>query len=378
MSRHVLDIQHYTDSRTFLLEQQRLFGKLWLFAGFSSMVAGRNQFFTRHLAGIPVLVQRTQAGVRAFVNQCPHRKSPIQTACSGTRPLVCPYHAWTFGPEGQLRSTPNARLYQFDAAEKAALHLQALPVEVVGQLIFVNLGDDPLALSEQFSEDFLAQLRDVSAYLDSHLVYSCHRVRYNWKLNMENVKDFNHVPFIHPKTFFPALKAPVQVPEACLPGEPPASVVQRLRRPDAVKLCALSYTGGLPMSSAPAWFAKDCDTYGDGTHYNNWFVYPNVNFCSVKGGYFLLQQYDPVAPGETDYHLWMMTARRKDTRTDFTALLSTLIRGERQVIAEDTQVLERMQAGFGLHSGQVCHGDYEGMLVDQHLWYRANILGEQP
>ena len=103
MVRHVLDIKHYTDPGTFDQEQRELFGKLWLFAGFSSMVARRNQFFTRRLAGVPVLVQRTEAGVRAFINQCPHRKSAIQTACSGTRPLVCPYHAWTFGPEGELR-----------------------------------------------------------------------------------------------------------------------------------------------------------------------------------------------------------------------------------------------------------------------------------
>ncbi|MDF5810288.1 hypothetical protein P4123_30750 [Pseudomonas aeruginosa] len=31
-----------------------------------------------------------------------------------------------------------------------------------------------------------------------------------------------------------------------------------------------------------------------------------MNFCGVRGEHFLLQQYDPVAPGETDYHLWMM------------------------------------------------------------------------
>ncbi len=91
-----------------------------------------------------------------------------------------------------------------------------------------------------------------------------------------------------------------------------------------------------------------------------------------------MEQYDPVAPGETDYHLWIMTSKRKDVRTDFSALLGTLIRGERRVIAEDTQVLEQMQAGFGPYSGQVCHGDYEGMLIEQHLWYRANVLGEQP
>ena len=373
--RHALDIKHYTDLATYALEQQKLFGKLWLFAGFSSMVAQRNQFFTRRFAGVPVLIQRTEAGIRAFINQCPHRKSAIQTSSTGIRPLVCPYHAWTFGPEGELRSTPNAPLYQFDPAEKSALCLHSLPVQVVGQLILVSLADQPLALSEQFSEQMLEQLRVVSGHLDTQMVYSCHRVRYNWKLNMENVKDYNHVPFIHGQTFFPQFKSAASRPQA---SEPLPSAVQRLSSGAPAKLSALSYAGRTAMNSGPGWFAKDCEPYGHEACYYNWFMYPNVNFCSVKGEHFLLQQYDPVAPGESDYHLWMMTARRKDARTDFSALLSTLIRGERRVIAEDTLVLEQMQAGFGPHSGRVSHGDYEGMLIEQHLWYRANVLGETP
>ncbi|WMI97602.1 aromatic ring-hydroxylating dioxygenase subunit alpha [Pseudomonas chlororaphis subsp. aurantiaca] len=371
MMRHALDIQHYTSTQTFAQEQQKLFGSLWLFAGFTSMVAQRNQFFTRQLTGIPVLVQRTAAGIRAFINQCPHRKSAIQTAPEGVRPLVCPYHAWTFGAEGELRSTPNPALYQFSDVEKSELCLDKLQIQLVGQFIFVNFSNEPLPLSEQFSEDYLAQLETVSGHLDSQIVYSCHRVRYNWKLNMENVKDYNHVPFIHPKTFLPLLKSPPATPPVALP-----SVVEQLRTAQPPRLSALSYFGRGTLNRPASWFAKGCETYGEGAFYYSWYLYPNVNFCSVQGEHFLLQQYDPVAPGETDYHLWMMTAKRKDIAADFTALLSGLIRGERRVIAEDTQVLEKMQTGFGGRSARVTHGDYESMLVAQHLWYRANVLGE--
>lgn len=371
MPRHVLDIEHYTSPRSFDLERQNLFGKLWLFAGFSSMVAKRNQFFTRHFAGVPVLVQRTDAGIRAFINQCPHRKSAIQTAAQGVRPMVCPYHAWSFGAEGELRGIPNANLYQLDEAEKSKLCLAKVHVQQVGQLIFINLAAEPLPLSEQFDLGFVQHLEAVSAHLDSQMAYSCHRVRYNWKLNMENVKDYNHVPFIHPKTFLPILDG--------LPAEPasPARPVSTRIQPRPIPgLSALSYAGSLPLKPARSWFADQCDLYGDAPSYDSWYLYPNINFCSISGERFLLQQYDPVSAGETDYHLWVMTARRKHVSTDFTALLSTMIRDDRRVIAEDTQVLEKMQSGFGPYSGRVTHGDYESMLVDQHLWYRANVLGE--
>ncbi|MBG6498498.1 aromatic ring-hydroxylating dioxygenase subunit alpha [Pseudomonas aeruginosa] len=375
MTRHALDAAHYTEPQTLALERERLFGRLWIVVGVSSMVRERNQFFTRKIAGGPGVVQRTESGIRAFLNQCPHRLSAIQTECTGQRPLVCPYHAWSFGAEGQLQGIPNSSLYQFSAEERARIGLRKLHLEEVGQLLFVNLADDPLPLREQFDDGFLETLREVSSHLDTRLIYSCHKVRYNWKLNMENVKDYNHVPFVHPKTFLPVMTAPVRglAREAAVPSE----VLRLLQEGETPELRSLSFPTKAPIQPYKSWFSDLCEGYGDEHAYYNWFIYPNVNFCSVRGEHFLLQQYDPVAPGETDYHLWMMTARRKDPKTDFSALLSTLIRGERNVIGEDTLVLERLQEGLGAHSPPFMHGDYEVQLVRQHLWYRAQVLGER-
>lgn len=373
MTRHALDVEHYISPETFALEREKLFGKLWIFVGFSSMVRERNQFFTRKVAGVPILVQRTEAGIRAFINQCPHRLSAIQTEATGTRPLVCPYHAWSFGAEGELRGLPNHGLYQFTAAEREKICLHKLHLEEVGQLLFVSLAEQPMPLQEQFTPDYLDQLREASESLDSQIIYSCHRVRYNWKLNMENVKDYNHVPFVHPKTFLPVMESPVKAISA--EPEAPSVVKNLLSSAEVPALNSLSYPTRAPIKPFQSWFSDLCEPYRRGEHaYYNWFIYPNVNFCSVRGEHFLLQQYDPVSPGETDYHLWMMTAKKKNSRTDFTALLSVLIRGERTVIAEDTRVLERLQDGLAGHSAPFMHGDYEEHLVRQHLWYRNQVV----
>ena len=240
-------------------------------------------------------------------------------------------------------------------------------------MLFVNFSKTPIAFEEQFSQDFLAQLREASEHLDSQIIYSCHRVRYNWKLNMENVKDFNHVPFVHPKTFLPVMAAPVK----SLPVEDDiGSVIKKLLAADEPPaLPLLSFPTYAPIKPHKSWFSDLCEGYRKGEHaYYNWFIYPNTNFCSVRGEHFLLQQYDPVSPGETDYHLWMMTARRAEARADFTALLSTLIRGERAVIEEDTRVLEKLQSGLTEDSLSFMHGDYEEKIVQQHLWYRRYVL----
>ncbi|QNH21405.1 ribosomal subunit interface protein [Xanthomonas sp. GW] len=377
MTRHALDAEHYISEHSLRLEQQRLFGRLWNFVGFSSMVCERNQFFARQVAGVPVLVQRTDAGIRAFLNQCPHRQSAIQIERHGKRPLVCPYHAWSFGAEGELRGLPNSGLYQFSAEEKAGICLTQFRLEQIGQLLFVNFSGDPLPLQEQFSPEFLQDFLTASMHLDSQIIYSCHRVRYNWKLNMENVKDYNHVPFIHPKTFNPLMTdAPKPSTNVERPANVPSHVQELLQSCMRPALSELSFPTKASITPHENWYSALCDSYGEESAFYNWFIYPNVNFYSVRGDSFVLQQYDPVSAHETDYHLWVMTARRKSERTDFTALLSALIRIEHEVIAEDTAVLERMQAVLGPHSRQFMHGDYETQLVRQHLWYRANVLGE--
>lgn len=370
MSRHFLDAKHYISPETFALEREKLFSRLWIFAGFKSQVREHNQFFTRKVAGMPILVQRTDAGIRAFMNECPHRLSAIQTEPCGKRPLVCPYHAWSFGAEGELRGIPKQELYQFSDAEKKKICLHKLHVAEIGELLFVNFSNQPIALEEQFTKSYLESLREVSSYLDSQIIYSCHKVRYNWKLNMENVKDYNHIPFVHSKSFSTVITSP---PKADT-GKPTFSpLAMQIEHPPS--LSVLSYSAKTTLTQHTNWFANLCDRYGEQDAYYNWFIYPNVNFGCVRGESFHLQQYDPVCPGETDYHLWVMTARRKNDKSDFTALLRSLMSIEHSVVSEDVVVLEKLQAGLGEHSREFMHGDYEGSIVRQHEWYRANVLG---
>jgi len=373
-SRHALDAKHYISPETFALERENIFGKLWIFAGLATSLKEKNQFFTRKIAGVPLLIQRTEAGLRAFLNECPHRLSPIHLAKQGKGSMVCPYHGWSFGAEGELRGLPNPLLYRFTDAEREKICLPKVHLAEIGNLLFVNFSKKPIAIEQQFSSAYLDRLREVSGYFDSQVVYSCHRVRFNWKLNMENVKDYNHVPFVHPQTFLPFMADPFR--SVGRNPEDPSVVEQMVHENLAPDLSSLSYPAKTAINMDKRWFHDLCDIFSEEASYHIWHIYPNVHFCSIRAEHFLIQQYDPVSPSETDYHLWMMTSRRKDTRTDFTALLIGLLRGERKVIAEDTAVLEGLQSNLGDHSSQVCHGDYEEHLVRQHQWYRHNVLKE--
>ncbi|KND59546.1 Phenylpropionate dioxygenase and related ring-hydroxylating dioxygenase, large terminal subunit [Candidatus Burkholderia verschuerenii] len=144
-----LTVAHYIDPAIFEREQRTVFRRLWLFAGMRSALADPNAFITRSIGGLPVLLQNCDGQIRAFANQCPHRLMPIQSEPFGQARMVCPYHGWTFDHDGAVKAIPSeARLYQYDDAERQSLCLPRYAVEEVGDLVFVNLASEPMPIEQ--------------------------------------------------------------------------------------------------------------------------------------------------------------------------------------------------------------------------------------
>src|SRR5437868_11056109 len=74
--------------------------------------------------GVPLLLVRQETGrVQAFVNVCRHRGARVVPEGSGSeaRAFVCPYHAWTYRPDGGLRAVPEAFGFPCLRQEEAGL-----------------------------------------------------------------------------------------------------------------------------------------------------------------------------------------------------------------------------------------------------------------
>jgi phenylpropionate dioxygenase-like ring-hydroxylating dioxygenase large terminal subunit len=150
---------------------------------------------------VPILVLRDAAGqLRAFVNQCRHRGSPLTCNRSGEqlRQLVCPYHAWTYDLQGSLRVVPHAA--SFPGLDKAALGLRRLPVAERYGLVFVV----PTADATLDVDAFLGPLlRDLGSFGFDNLVPDVvhETVRpMNWKLHMDSTLEAYHIPTLHART----------------------------------------------------------------------------------------------------------------------------------------------------------------------------------
>jgi phenylpropionate dioxygenase-like ring-hydroxylating dioxygenase large terminal subunit len=347
-----LSAEHYTCEAVFGREQKRVFRHLWIYACMRSAVAVDRAFVTRHIGGLPVLIQNEGGEIRAFENACPHRLMPIQTEAFGQRRMTCPYHGWSFESDGKVKSIPMEQsLFLYDSAERAALCLKRFAVESIGNLIFVNLSENPIPIEQQFAPALIAQLKDISGHFGSLSVHANIPTKYNWKLNFENVLDTHHVPFVHPKSFQPLLRGSIGKEDK------PATTA-----PTLDSLADQSFSSSSPMDIQPWPWHDMVNRYGPPDHYHNFYLFPNVNFISVGGLVFLVQQFSPVSAGSTQVRFDLCLAQEHQ-RIAVPAILQGHLKGEIDVLMEDVVLMEALQAGLHNGGARVQHGKYETRLM---------------
>lgn len=352
----------YIDPAVFAKEQTHIFRKLWIFAGLRTLLTEPDSFLTRHIGGIPVVIQNLNGTLKAFRNQCAHRQAPLQLEEYGRRRLCCRYHGWTYDAQGKVSGIPGEeRLYHYSPQERAALGLDAFAVHCIGNLVFVNLDAQPLPIEEQFSDELRQQLERISGHFGPQAIHTAIPSAYNWKLNFENVLDYNHVPFVHPKTFSPLMPGKGADNAPRVPADTPPV--------ETATLCELSYAGKTPFTIAPwPWHAL-VDRFGTEDAYYNYFLYPNVNFISVGGYVFLIQQFDPIAPDRTDVRFTLATARPTQRIPALPAILWGHLKGEKRVLDEDKVILEALQRSLHAGGPVARHGAYESPLRRVALVY---------
>jgi len=371
--RSPIPARAYICDDVFSLEQDRLFRSLWIFAGMKQLLREENAFLTRQIGGVSILIQRSGGRLRAFENRCVHRQMALQTETMGCRPIVCRYHGWAYDSNGRVKGIPNSQIYEFPQGFRQALRLREFALREVGNLLFVCTDPDPPPFESQFKREFVETLDESSSMFDWEVAYATFDVDYNWKLNFENVIDWNHVQFIHSKTFYPLLNANAARMETPALSSNLRKVQEGLDEAPAIELHDLSYATHGPLEVPQTPWLKDVGRYGSLDDYYNWFIYPNVNFCSVQGKMFLLQQYMPKTPNRTEYHLWVVTARRQKTHAEFAGLLWALLKDEKAVIDEDAAVLEALQSKLAADEITCTNGAYEAHIVRMHRWYAQRL-----
>ncbi|WP_432471507.1 aromatic ring-hydroxylating oxygenase subunit alpha [Amphritea sp. HPY] len=196
----------YTDEKFWEAEKAKLFPASWVLVGFAHEMAKSGDTVPVTVGDSPLILVRNQDGsIKAFHNVCRHRCLKLVDSPQNVgRLLKCPYHAWAYGLDGALRSTPyfggeepNSVPEGFDPQEHGLKEVQCA---VWYDWIFVNVSGD----AQPFDE-FVAPLKNRLDGLDFEKaklvgVIDLGIVDTNWKFLMENFIEPYHVQFVHSST----------------------------------------------------------------------------------------------------------------------------------------------------------------------------------
>ncbi len=190
----------YKDAHVAELETDRIFHQQWVFVCATGALKEVGSYFAFTQAGESIVVVHGKDGhIRAMSNNCSHRGTPLLAAGFGHigKNIVCPYHAWTYVDNGELKGVP------FDTAKCVDKQRHELPKYALQEwmgLLFINLSDTPCELLESLNQinPYLQHYklgRFTEAYAGVTERWGC-----NWKLAVENGIESYHLFMVHRDT----------------------------------------------------------------------------------------------------------------------------------------------------------------------------------
>jgi phenylpropionate dioxygenase-like ring-hydroxylating dioxygenase large terminal subunit len=220
----------YTSPEFHAREVERIFTPGWHFVGRADEVPEPGSYLAVDTVPGPLLLLRDGAGgLGAFANTCRHRGARLLEGRGRCRTIVCPYHAWTYGPDGGLLNAPGMR--DRPGFDRADWGLAPVRCETWQGFVFVSFDPAGPGLVEHFGD-----LAEKLGGYDFDRLVCVRRIDYevacNWKLLVENAMEEYHTGTVHHASLgqqhavqeetrghWDAIYIPQETSIAVLPGE---------------------------------------------------------------------------------------------------------------------------------------------------------------
>lgn len=201
----------YTGEAEFARERDLVLFPGWFCVGRADGLASPGDYLAADVAGESIIVVRGPDGtLSGCYNLCRHRGSRLVPVAAGQPSgdpgrtgrfdgsIRCPYHAWTYALDGQLRAAPflpSLRGY------RASLALHPVDVACWAGFVFARLDPGP-----EPAESLRRQLAGADQRLAGYPLAELRcgaRQRYqvaaNWKVILENYNECYHCGPVHPE-----------------------------------------------------------------------------------------------------------------------------------------------------------------------------------
>ena len=195
--------EFYTSQAFLEIERKQLFEARWICVGRSEEIPNIGDYFTTQLNNESVIITRqADRKIKAMSNVCRHRAMPLVEGTGNANTFVCPYHAWTYDLNGQLKRAQGLAEHHSDFVQSCKL--PAFKCEVWHGFIFINLNTNAQSLIESDSIKALEPYVQNMHIEDMRLIYSdVQQWDANWKCLVENFMEGYHLSVVHRKTLHP-------------------------------------------------------------------------------------------------------------------------------------------------------------------------------
>lgn len=322
-------------------------------AGSSALASPGAWLSLTHL-GIPLLqVRQEESGqVQAFINACRHRGARVvpEGSGSGARAFVCPYHAWTYRPDGGLRGVPEA--FGFPCLRQEESGLRPLATVERAGVVWVVLdpalpaGDPGTHLGALMDNlESLAGLRTPVAY-----AARSYEVQANWKLLVDGAFEAYHFQVAHRETIAHMFLHNLQV-------------VDEFGLHRRLYLLKAKFSKDRPEAAG-----FDPRRYGNLTY----FFFPNTTIL-VQPDHAQLSSLEPLGPARTRVHELTLIPEAP-TSDKAAAHWEANVALYRRTLAEDYALAESIQAGLASGANEaLSFGTFEYSAPRFHAQLRQQL-----
>jgi phenylpropionate dioxygenase-like ring-hydroxylating dioxygenase large terminal subunit len=314
-------------SRVFLeREIETIFLPHWQFIGREDEVVTPGDYLVRDTVGGPVILLRGRdEQLRVFANTCRHRGAALLAGGGNCRAIVCPYHRWTYGLDGQLANAPHMDgVEDFAPADHGLIPVRH---EVWDGFVFATYAED--------GPDLMTHLGDFPAKFASHKLgdmvtvgHDSYDVRCNWKLLLENALEDYHTASVHgtsigtQQSFPEAVAGECEI--VCVPSDRALGVLLD-------QATDFPHIPGLTEEAAQRSYFT--------------LVYPNTQFCMTQDSAWWLTVL-PTGPDSCRLDMGYCFPKQTLARSDFESQAPKYIERWRLTAKEDIEILEVQQKGL--------------------------------
>jgi len=192
-----MPIKEYLDGLVWNDEIETLFKRKPLAVGLSCELPEVGSFLSLTIVDTPILITRTDEGLKAFLNVCRHRGAMVAPEnCNGRQTrFVCPYHGWTYNNKGRLIGIADPK--SFGPVDLDTHGLTEIAVAERSGLLFVVLTPNLSFDAETWMAGADHHMGVENRLDDYELIGSRTVNAANWKLVVEGHLESYHFAQLH-------------------------------------------------------------------------------------------------------------------------------------------------------------------------------------